>query len=473
LEKLSLYRTKALVMPVHSLIWYLYEDTHFLSFAPEGRESRYRDNLFMLYELAKGVSSDSYKGVSVFVEYVTRLEAENRSPKAATAKAEDAVSLMTVHGSKGLEFPVVFVMGTMGNIKKKHHSAALLSNYRTGVSVKLANQKEGWKISTLLFDISVWEQDKRLIAEEYRLFYVAFTRAKERLYISAALDGELKEYFGKNRTAPSKQADLFLPCLAEGSDPSYGIEAVDGEGEIPVTILASAMARGMECPPLPPLKELPKLQGRTAAKYSVSQIKKGANGKLGLDTEALVTDKKPSFAGGGSSKGALIGTSTHAFLQFARYPLAEIDVETEAERLTKKGFISSEDKKRLDYKALRAFFASPLYGELKASPRVYREKRFTTEMPSELFGAEGETVLVQGVIDCFFLNKEGTYTLVDYKTDYVKEGEEEKLLTRHGTQLYLYALYIEKLTGIPVGKAYLYSLSINKAIPCEIEKFGI
>ncbi len=473
LDRLGLYRTKALAMPVHSLIWYLYEDTHLLLFAPEGKEKRFKDNLFMLYELAGGMAGDSYRGVSAFVEYVNRLEQEGRSPKAATAKAEGAVSLLTIHGSKGLEYPVVFVMGTMGTIKKMHHSDSMLSNYRTGVSVKLANQKEGWRISTLLFDLSVWEQDKRILAEEYRLFYVAFTRAKERLYISAALSDSLEDYLSKVKYVPSKQADLFLPCLAQGGDDSYELKVADGGAEIPATVLASAMARGELCPPLPDMKELPPSARLVTAKYSVSRVKRMEDGTLGLDTEELVTDRKPDFLGGGASTGALIGTATHAFLQFANYKEAERDGEAEAKRLCDKGFISAEDRDRLDFNALRGFFGSPLYAEIKASPKVYREKRFTTELPARLFGAEGESVLVQGVIDCFFINDKGTYTLVDYKTDYVKEGGEAVLTERYGTQLYLYSLYIEKLTGIKVERAYLYSLSINKAIPCQIQNFGI
>lgn len=473
LKKLSLYRTKALIMPVHSLMWYLYEDSHLLAYAPEGREKRYKDNLFMLYEMARNMESGAYKGVSVFVDYINRLEGDGRSPKAATAAADNAVSLMTMHGSKGLEFPVVFVIGTSAKIKKLHHKDSLSVNYRTGISVKLTKQKEGWRASTVLRNAAIAEQDGRNIAEEHRLLYVAFTRAERRLYINTAIETSLDKYSEKQSGEPSIQADLFLPCLTEGSDDSYTLEVVNGEEEIPMTVLAAAMARGTAAPPLPPIKDTPREPKRTIAKYAVSQVKRLENGALGTDTASLVESRKPLFAGGGDSYGVLKGTATHAFMQFADYKAAEKDVNTEADRLLARGFISLEDRKLLDIAALEGFFLSPLYAEIKAAKRVYREKRFTTELPSALFGAEGETVLVQGVIDCFYENADGTYTLVDYKTDAVRHGEESTLTERYGTQLYLYSLYIEKLTGKKVNRAYLYSLPLCKAIPCETEKYGV
>ena len=222
LEKLSIYRAKALILPVHSLLWYLYEDTHLFAYAPEGGEERYRDNLYMLYELAMGMEGGVYKGVSVFAEYVNRLDAEDRSPKAAVTTAENAVRLMTIHGSKGLEFPVVFVIGTGSKIKITHRKASLAVNYRFGISVKLAKQKEGWRTSTLLRNGDIAMQDSRNIAEEHRLLYVAFTRAEKRLYLSASLPSTVEEYVEKRRTEPTLLADLFLPTLLCHGKKGYG-----------------------------------------------------------------------------------------------------------------------------------------------------------------------------------------------------------------------------------------------------------
>ena len=96
---------------------------------------------------------------------------------------------------------------------------------------------------------------------------------------------------------------------------------------------------------------------------------------------------------------------------------------------------------------------------------------FEDEEKKELY--KDEKILMQGVIDCFFENSDGTFTLVDYKTDALRAGEEESLCRRYGVQLYLYSLYIERITGKRVKEAYLYSLSLGKAIPCQTEKYGV
>jgi ATP-dependent helicase/nuclease subunit A len=113
----------------------------------------------------------------------------------------------------------------------------------------------------------------------------------------------------------------------------------------------------------------------------------------------------------------------------------------------------------LDFAALKAFFASELYTAIKASPRVYREKRFSV---SDTDKTSGEKMLVQGVIDCFFENPDGSYTVVDYKTDRVKSLQE--LVARHRIQLEYYKRAVERMTERKVEKALLYSFALNDSI---------
>lgn len=468
LEKLRVYRTKALFLPVNELIWYLYEDTHLLLFAPKGKEKQHKDNLFALLSLAQGLENGVYKGVSTFTEYISRLEGDNRSPDAPTPTADNAVSLMTIHGSKGLEFPVVFVSGCGVNLLKANKKDAVSANYRLGVSVKLAKQAKAWKTSTLLRDTALKTEDARVIAEEYRIFYVAFTRARERLYISTAIKGEAEKYLNRHIAEPTVYSDLFLPTAGAITDGSFKLDIINAEGlEIPVTALSEA--EQTECSTdieLPPLELGVKAPERVTAKYSVSTLTRLDNGLLGVMPPARIDDKRPAFAESGVANGAKRGTANHVFLQFANFSLAEKDVEAEAKRLFEKGFLDKEQLDLLNLPALKLFFSSSLYGEIKASRRVYREKRFTTRVSSSLFTFDNaDGVLLQGVIDCFFENEKGCFTLVDYKTDAVREGGEQQLIEKHETQLNLYAQYIEKLTGKAVSDTYIYSLTLNKAIP--------
>ena len=473
LETLKGYRTRALFMSVDSLISFLYEDTHVLLYAPSGREKQYKDNLYALLSLAQSVENGVFKGLGVFIDYISKLEENDSSPNAPVITQEDSVSLMTIHGSKGLEFPVVFVCGCGSRLLKADKKAAVSANYNLGISVKLANQSQAWKTSTLLRDTALKAEDERIIAEEYRLFYVAFTRAKERLYISSAIKGSAERYLARSNGEPTYYADLFLPILSKAPHESFTLSTVNAEETKPtVTVLsASAKAEASESDLiLPPLKDNDVTPSRVTAKYSVSAVTRLETGLLGMNPPARIADKKPVFADGDAARGAKRGTANHVFLQFASFEKAEKSVEAEAKRLFDKGFLDSEQFSLLNLSALERFFASPLYARIKASPRVYREKRFTTRMDSALFAeGGGETVLVQGVIDCFFENENGTYTLVDYKSDAVNNGEEGALVKSYETQLYLYSLYIEKLTKKAVSEAYIYSLSLNKAIPCKLK----
>ncbi len=470
-EKLSLYRKRALFMPVNDLLWYLYEDTHLLLFAPEGKEKQQKDELFALLSLAQSFENGIYKGVHSFVEYINRLEDTKRSPDAPTAKAEGAVSLMTVHGSKGLEFPVVFVCGMGGKLLKADRAEAVSANYNSGISVKLAKQEAAWKSSTLLRDSALKDEDARVIAEEYRVLYVAFTRAREKLYISAATASSAEKYLSRSVIEPSHYADLFIRAAAETKNECFCFETVNGEGLcVPVSILAdeeTAQGDDISLPPLDVESESPQ---RAIAKHSVSELVLNRNGTLGVKPLSQLADRRPAFASEAIGVAAKKGTANHAFLQFASFTLAEKDIEAEAKRLLDKGFLDKEQYGLLDMGALAAFFASPLYQEIKASPCVYREKRFTTKISSALFGVSGtETVLIQGVIDCFYENADGTFTLVDYKTDALRSGEEALLIDKHRTQLMLYADYIAKLTGKAVSSALIYSLTLNKSINVDIK----
>ncbi len=460
LEKLRIYRTRALFMPANELLWYLYEDTSIFLYAPEGAEKPYKEDLFALLDMATSFESGVYKGAYAFVEYISRLEEADQGPYALRGAPEDSVRLTTVHGAKGLEFPIVFVCGCGGKMKKNSNDA-VCANYFEGVSFKLSRQAKAWKKSTLLRDAARKAESDRSVAEEYRILYVAFTRARERLYVSAAISGEAEKYFAKAQTSPTYYADLFLHALRPVKDESFVFETVNAEdAEIPVTPLSPAEAAEGELP-LPPIAK-DSLPERVTAKYSVSTLKRLENGLLAPE-EAKADDKRPVFAS--AADGASVGTANHLFLQFADFSLAEKDVPAEAKRLLLKGFITKEQYALLNVHSLGRFFRSALYLRLKASKRVYREKRFTTRVSASLFGENrAESVLLQGVIDCFFENEDGSFTLVDYKTDSAKPGDERLLAERHGTQLSLYADYIERLTGKKVREAYIYSLSLGKEI---------
>ena len=144
-------------------------------------------------------------------------------------------------------------------------------------------------------------------------------------------------------------------------------------------------------------------------------------------------------------------------MQFCDFDRVEKDgVAAEARRLAEKKLISAEQLEMIDPEALSAFFGSELYSRMRRSKKLYREKRFSVR--DSLFGAD-EPVLVQGVIDCFYENPDGSYTVVDYKTDRVTDAK--TLADRHRVQLACYKRAVESMTGKPVSRTVIYSFALG------------
>ncbi len=465
LQKLAIYRTKALFLPAHKLLWFIYGDCRIMAYAPKGKEERYKANLLALYRLAAEMENTGYKGVSVFTDYLQRLNENGSSPDAEKDSAARGVQLMTVHGSKGLEFPVVFVADCGSLMSGADRKVPITVDFNQGISLKLKRQKTATSINTLLRRAELAAEDKRCMAEELRILYVAFTRAREKLYISASFSDTIEERLFKEKQ--STYADLFLSTVALGKEMFYNIRVTDVADYVGQTIEPLSLKAAAPLLSLPTIADMPTAPQQTLAKFSASVLERGEGGKLVPRTEELVTERIPAFGTSLTNISALKGTANHLFMQFANFELAEKCVAAEADRLLSLGFINPDQRALMDAEAIERFFASPLYGEMKASPRMYREKRFTTRVPAQLFEGQGDDApLLQGVIDCFYQNADGGFTLVDYKSDAVRSGEEAVLIRRHGVQLGLYRLYIEKITGKKVTKAYIYSFALGKAIDC-------
>ena len=162
---------------------------------------------------------------------------------------------------------------------------------------------------------------------------------------------------------------------------------------------------------------------------------------------------------------AQIGTATHQVMQFIRFDKAKENLQEELDRLLEKGFLSPEDMALVDPGVIRAFFHSSLYQEIAASRWVEHEKRFYVLIPAEELLMQKGEILVQGVVDVWFENPDGTLSILDFKTDRVNKKDGEAILVkRHGDQLRLYKTALEKLTGKSVSRLFLYSFSLSKAI---------
>ena len=214
----------------------------------------------------------------------------------------------------------------------------------------------------------------------------------------------------------------------------------------------------------------------TPFKISVSAIREGLLDE-GAHATVITAKKYPEFKSlDAKHSGSFIGTSMHVFMQFCNFEKCVKDgTPSEAERLERDGFITADQKTALNHLTLSAFFKSRLYKEIASSPRVEREKRYTLLLPSSRFYTDaerkrelddaGNKTLIQGVIDCYFINADGGITLLDFKTDAVGKKDGEHILReRHSKQMQLYREAIEKIEGINVTKAVIYSFNLSKEI---------
>ncbi len=523
IEKIRSWRTYSRGKGADKLIWKLYSDTDMLNFCasssfthdPKGA----RKNLMKLYQMARDFSKTSFRGTGAFLEYVNSTMNSKNKVKAERVLTGDCVSLMTVHASKGLEFPVCFVTGLSKKFNKTDEREKLVFTESAGIGLKLCDT-EGIKctdsgtglvnIETPFRKFAANVTGKELGDEEIRVLYVALTRARDMLFLTASfpksVDGTIDDalaYSMSNRfDMCNNYFSLILSSLigesalepffeAAGRSMIYtGFEAEKYlECEYMDAFFAKEIYDRITCPEeaenemhtdygideelLGKLEAIGNFRPKAAslpAKVTVSKLKKGLIDEEALvnaaEKEALPDEKQiPRFIlGEKEADGAEKGTALHMFMQFCDFEAAETDIEEEAQRLCVEGFIDERQKNLLDIAKLKEFFASDFYKEIRNSKKIYREQRFNLGV--DVFdNSLSDEVLVQGVIDLFYENGDGTYTVVDFKTDRAfGDGAEKTLIDRHKEQLMYYKRAVEEMTGAKVSSTLIYSFSLMRRI---------
>ncbi len=407
------------------------------------------------------------------------------------------VQLLTVHKSKGLEFPVVFTPFLAQAFPDQDESTTMLISPEMGVFLPVPKLGGRAKMNPLCRKAARLNLHRESIEEEKRILYVALTRARTRLILT--FSGKRREALAKElllvgekplspllssllvSNAPNPITMILLALrqdpavrrvLQQGGEAFWGNLRVKTASPGPMTLFRQEETKE-DSPLFSPEEVLENLrfvyenrmEETLPEKLSVSQILRDSREEEepGFYPRRLMDFEKGVLKSGAEK----IGTATHQVMQFASFEAMEQDPEGEFTRLVEQGFLSPEDMALVEKEKVIAFFSSPLYEKMKSSPLVEHEKRFNVLLSAEEIGIGKGEVLVQGVVDAWFENPDGTLSLLDFKTDRVKGEEGEKiLLSRHSRQLWLYGLAVEKLTGKKVTAKYLYSFALQKAIPC-------
>ena len=374
------------------------------------------------------------------------------------ARDSGGVRVLSIHSAKGLEFPVVVVAGLSKRLNLQDQHARLLAHPRLGLGVK--RREPYGETPTPSYRAIQAVMDGETRAEELRLLYVAMTRAERRLILSC---GPLPEGAPPGRVT---KGDLILHSsvaswLLKARDPGWEVVTPEpgGGAGAPRDIPESA-AR----PPEPEWAYPHPEAVDTPSKMTATGLKGRYPDEQALEDAAPIPARRNT-----APAGSEIGTATHLFLQFADFAKCVTPGGTEAEkaRLLAKGLLTAEQAGAVDTASVSAFFQTPRGQSLPAARGLRREQKFSLlvqngDVPGLLL-PEGEKVLLQGVVDCCYETPDGM-VLLDFKTDRVRKGEEERRAGRYRPQMEAYSAALAAITGGPVCERVLVFLATGREV---------
>lgn len=501
LKDIDTYRSLAATMPSDRLIYIVYEKSGYINLVQAMPNGDLRlANLRLLLEYAKKYEASGYNGLSGFIRFIDRLQKNNSdlAPASTISEAANVVKIMSIHRSKGLEFPVCILAGCARRFNKDR--ADVLLHPSLGLGVKFKNSATLSRYTTMPREAVALELDRGEMSEELRVLYVAMTRAKEKLILittvkdaSKTLGKLASRLTDESRIQPyvvrsvSSISDWLLLCALR--HPSGG-ELRDLAGALPGITAAAEEAWSIhliyppadtaaeqehkESVPEQPSEALQaEITGNINYIYPYAALQ-GVQAKVAASDLAArefsaqyAATSRPAFLSKAGLTPAERGTALHAYMQFANYAKSAVDPGEELKRLVAQGYLTEEQGAAVDLTRVRAFFESSLAKRILASNNIMREYRFTVEITAgdvkpELVGElRSQPVVLQGAVDCAF-EENGTLIIVDYKTD--KTNSTEELWERYRAQLALYKRALELCTHWKVSECLLYSFGLNAEI---------
>ncbi|MCR5546523.1 MAG: helicase-exonuclease AddAB subunit AddA [Lachnospiraceae bacterium] len=489
--------------PIHVILQKIYEKTEYVTYVyslPAG-ELR-RGNLYKLIDLAINFETTSFKGLFRFCNYIDKLQKYESDMGEAELLGEedDVVRIMTIHHSKGLEFPVVFLAGISKSVNLKDASGTMVLHSHKGIALDEISPERRTKKSTLMKKYIEGAIKRDSLGEEMRVLYVAMTRAKEKLILSGTYEAEKipapleGRFTDEMRLKNSGYGGWMLPILLrnesdylvttyEAKDLTYS-EVMDGlkKDALREDLLNLSELKDDGIYELLSERFQKAYPYQTTydfkGKYSVSELKHRAM-DLNEEKDAVeLFSREEKTMPSEPNMGAKKGTAMHRFMECFNFSLLHEEniLEKELERVREKKLMSEEDIDLLDEQKLKTFLSSDLAKEmseaaskkmlLKEQPFVMGDtpKNLLKDLYPEKEFEDGEDVplvLVQGIIDAFYITEEGM-VLVDYKTDRISSGEE--LIGRYKEQMDLYQKAIEQSYHKKVIKRVLYSFSLGEEV---------
>ena len=484
--QLERWRADAQRLPLAELVLEVLDDRDFYNYAgllPGGKQRQ--ANLMLLVDRARAMQESSFYSLPDFLQYLDPHYAQDMGAAQALGEQDDVVRIMSVHRSKGLEFPVVFLAGLGRQFNRRDAQSTLLVHGELGIALREVDPELRARRDTLPYRALAQRLQREGMGEEMRVAYVALTRARDRLILVGSVkafdafadrccaepadSGSLKarsmlEWFGpvllrQPDAAPLRELAASAPALDDRTmafrlalhpRERLGTAAAPNRENDPAAFLEACLAE-------PPADEA----AEQAFSWRYPHPLRPALPPRAASGEEQTTELPRFMQGSRELSAAERGTLLHGLLQ--RLDLSGPAPGEQARALVEREHFLPEQVAQLDLAPLAGFLASPLCGRMRQARLLWREVPFT-------LAAEDGTIL-QGVIDCCFLEGDH-WVLVDYKSDHLTPWNRAERLAQYRAQINRYARALEQLTPWPVGERLLYLLLTGEEIPMEPESPG-
>ncbi len=489
-KKLQKMQDDASRLNAYEAVSYVMNESGLLSMSSRTQ----RKDLIKLYNHAREYEKNSFKGLYKFLIYLESIR-EKSSKETVFTNPNDCVRIMSIHASKGLEFEICFLCNTETGFALLDTTAPILYERHLGIAGYVGNTGSLVKYNTLMRKTTSIAIDKASKEEEMRVLYVAMTRARTKLIVTAALpklndkletvkmlspytsehyiysQKSLIDYLLNTYTSPVPYVDFKIidpNTLREVSSAESG--EVDKVDENEVSEYQRILRERFD------FKYQYDYLSKLPSKLSVSKLRPNLLDEDGNDEIDISKklEEMPRFLSGEEKElQAAKGTATHLFLQFCDFEkLAKNGYATERERLVKEAFISERDSMLINGEHIEKFASSALFEKMRASKKIHRELRFNVMLDADGLTQDERIlenkVLVQGVVDSVFESESGELILVDYKTDKVTESNYKELLAeRYTSQLSYYKRAIELIFERPLDKVLIYSVPLAKTVELD------
>lgn len=487
LERVAAWKLEAALMPLEDFLWMLIRETGYYEYIggiPGG--SQRQANLRALVDKAVQFQSSQMKGLFSFINYIEAIKKRNvpMGQVKLLGENDDVVRIMTIHKSKGLEFPVVLVGGLGKRFNKDNNTYQVSLHKDIGMGIRFVDKENSCYKKTILQTAVEQKRNRENLAEELRILYVAFTRAMDRLILLGAVkdaDAVLDAYAAKGSgdfSSSGSYLDFLIPAMentkiifrrSNRKDISFLREEAEQRKDDVRRMILGGLPESTEGSD--DLKQ--EIQRRFGyeyghrqalqlkSKFTVSELGRIGDDRRNTHNVPAALDT-PKFTRGKSTfTAAEKGTILHKVMEHLDFRRPE-ELMTVVRDLAERQILTEEEAAVVSYHSIFGFFDSEIGRRAAKAEKLYKETSFN--IIKEMFG---ERIIIQGTIDCYF-EENGKYILLDYKSNYIGDPDDEEEIERitesYKTQLDLYSEALEKIRGVKVEEAYLYLFSIGKGI---------